>query len=389
MALLLCVILATSFAVSTSKPVSTGLDAFLVDGACDIACESQWWGVEPENTFASDENCKELVCKPISAHFAHSGKVKARSDDPVPLLEDFLVNCDSLCEAEWWLDGLGFESADACRAVVCGVKLAAVESGHEEADEPVAAQAEAQDKVAPVEPASSAPVLRAADDDLASNVRGKRQPVTEMVSDAHEIVMPAPPMAHVSMVPPSPSSTLICYSHSDCPASRTFCASDNRCYDSTACGDTAGHGRLTPVDAICPDGAPEYQEVQVHTPLSVEQVVVYAGQFVDQIQFVLSNSTVLKYGEHGGDVQPPWKVPAGEWITWAKVRQGGNLDSIQFYTNRGNSSPVYGGPGGRKQIFHVDREHQLLGLERSGETMSAPVTGIMQTTREADASAQA
>lgn len=384
MALLMCIVLASSFVLSTSKPVSTGLDAFLVQGQCDIACESQWWSVEPENTFASDNDCKDLVCKPIGAHFANHGRVKTRSDDPVPLLEDFLVNCDSLCEAEWWLDGLGFESADSCRSVACGVQLATD-------PKPVVAQAEPHaDAVAAAEAAASMPVtMHAADDDLASNVRGKRQPVPEMVSDAQEVVMPAPPMAHVSTAPPSPLSALICYSHSDCPASRTFCASDNRCYDSTACGDTAGPGRLTPVDAICPDGAPEYQEVNVHSPPSVDQVVVYAGQFVDQIQFVLSNSTVLKYGEDGGDVQPPWKVPAGEWITWAKVRQGGNLDSIQFYTNRGNSSPVYGGPGGRKQIFHVDREHQLLGLERSGETMSAPVTGITQIPREADATAQA
>ena len=281
---------------------------------------------------------------------------------------------------------------------MCSLQLTPVEQSvaldagkpREEQSEPVselAADATAEDATATIEDTDDAKLPAAADDDLASNVRGERKPTTEIVSDAHEVVMPAPPMAagmHAH-APPSPLTTLVCYSHSECPDSQTFCASDNRCYASSVCADAVGPNRLTAIDSICPHGAPAFNLGSVpQLPPTVKQVVVFAGQFVDQIHFVLSNATVLKYGDEGGDSQQPWKVPDGEWITWVKVRQGGNLDSIQFFTNRGNSSPVYGGQGGRKQIFHVDREHQMFGLERS-DGLAAPITGIVQFERTEDA----
>jgi len=100
---------------------------------------------------------------------------------------------------------------------------------------------------------------------------------------------------------------------------------------------------------------------------------------------VLSNGEVVKFGPEGGVMQEEFTVPPSEWITWIKVKQGEHLDSIQFYTNRGTPSPFYGGPGGRKAIFHVKRGNEVIGLARinDGEAVSPSIKGIEEQTHRA------
>jgi hypothetical protein len=112
-------------------------------------------------------------------------------------------------------------------------------------------------------------------------------------------------------------------------------------------------------------------------PVAVAEVEVYVGHFVDQIRFVLTNGTTLKFGPDGGSKQESWVVPTGEWVTWVKVRQGGSLDSVQFFTNRGSGSPQYGGQGGKKAIFHVARGNEIISLVRDeGAEVAPPLIGI-------------
>lgn len=194
-----------------------------------------------------------------------------------------------------------------------------------------------------------------------------------------------------------------CYRHADCAAD-SFCSVSNRCAPALRCSHASdASDATTPIDGLCPMGPPEATSnfsqavsknkaapmaaaaLDPEAPAATVQLRVYAGHFVDQVRFVLSNGTVTKFGEDGGQLQPVFTVPEGEWITWIKVYQGSNLDGIQFYTNRGSSSEQFGGSGGKKHVFHVDKGSEVFGLDFAPGSGSAafapPIVGIQQRPR--------
>jgi hypothetical protein len=181
-----------------------------------------------------------------------------------------------------------------------------------------------------------------------------------------------------SLLPKGP-----CYKHAAC-TDAGYCAADLKCHSIMACKPGVAENAVRPIDGLCPAVDPEAAAAaaaaaaEAAIPVAIAKIQVYVGHYVDQIRFVLSNGETVNFGPEGGTMQEEYVVPAGEWITWIKVRQGEHLDSIQFYTNRGKSSPFYGGPGGRKAIFHVKRGNEVIGLTRSAgaDEVSPPVKGI-------------
>lgn len=59
-----------------------------------------------------------------------------------------------------------------------------------------------------------------------------------------------------------------------------------------------------------------------------------------------------EYGGNGGSYKI-WKVPDNEHITQYIIRSGSRVDALQFFTDQGNSSPYFGGNGGKKRTVTV------------------------------------
>lgn len=431
---------------SWSAPVApVGLEAWLYPTTCYDSCDSQWWNLEPAQ-FESAEECQAFVCGPILAFADITGQdptALARDDMPMALLEDFIVNCGAMCDAEWWVDGTGLESASHCRRAICTRKMppkvveapstpdgngfvnasseepsavvdastlsvtAALKSGNRSAAEPTEGHTIAETSVPVPEPPAvilkvEAPSAATAPATLDAHVlsrtvrpprkQAKLAKTTEQLaaratSDAAASIAATDVSegnAAAAVAAPSPYIALPagkCYKHATCGATG-YCAANMRCLPVQTCSHSPDAATFKPIDGMCPfvnaDAAAEAASTAVPmVPLAIQEIKVFSGHFVDQIQILLNNGTVIKYGADGGELQqPPFVVPVGEWITWLKVRQGGNLDSIQFYTNRGTSSKSYGGPGGSKKIFHVSRGNELIGLHRDESGVAQPITGI-------------
>lgn len=107
----------------------------------------------------------------------------------------------------------------------------------------------------------------------------------------------------------------------------------------------------------------------------VTQVRVYHGGALDGIRFTLRNpekkqlilksfalsNSVLVGFETGGSSD--WLVPNGEVIAKMYVRNGAWIDAIQFETDRGTVSPMFGNNGGHKSVLEVPhKEKAFLGM---------------------------
>lgn len=101
---------------------------------------------------------------------------------------------------------------------------------------------------------------------------------------------------------------------------------------------------------------------------TLERIEVRSGDLVDFVTFVYSDGERLTTGDGDGNPQEPFDLKSGETITEIRGGQGGLLDSIQFITDAGRESPVYGGSGGDRYSALVQPGMQIIGLERGAGT---------------------
>lgn len=93
---------------------------------------------------------------------------------------------------------------------------------------------------------------------------------------------------------------------------------------------------------------------------------VRSGHRVDAITFDYrtNNGAVLsrKFGGGGGKDNAPFILGEGEFVVKVRGRCGDSLDAIQFVTNTGRASPMYGGNGGKPFEIEAPAGFELSGM---------------------------
>merc|ERR1712176_526467 len=89
------------------------------------------------------------------------------------------------------------------------------------------------------------------------------------------------------------------------------------------------------------------------------------GDRIDAIKLSYGDGT--ESAKIGGSGEPAvkefqWKVPPGESITGIKVRAGWLIDGMQFQTDKGSISPLFG-RGPCQNIITAGSDKSLLGLK--------------------------
>ncbi len=99
-------------------------------------------------------------------------------------------------------------------------------------------------------------------------------------------------------------------------------------------------------------GRPFEDSVDVIAHGSITKVVVRCADEVDSIRLFYGKSGAAgnKYGGDGGKEQE-WEVPEDEQIVRVEGRAGERIDRLQFFTDKGTASPVFGGKGGKPFVF--------------------------------------
>lgn len=135
---------------------------------------------------------------------------------------------------------------------------------------------------------------------------------------------------------------------------------------------------------LCPSFAPNcpwrnatYKTCQARNR-RVKAITVWAGEFIDAIQFQYDDLTNLTFGSSGGLPQPTWNVPPGEYLTQYTMQIAGvGVGGVEFYgiafnTSGGTVSPWYGANswyGAVNETQMADQGSHIVGLEglvRSG-----------------------
>ena len=79
--------------------------------------------------------------------------------------------------------------------------------------------------------------------------------------------------------------------------------------------------------------------------LQLKQIKIGAGDALDSIQFVFSdgmqNIELSKIGGDGGN-KHEWNIPMNQMVSEIRLWVGNMINGIQFFTQSGESSPVYG-----------------------------------------------
>lgn len=76
--------------------------------------------------------------------------------------------------------------------------------------------------------------------------------------------------------------------------------------------------------------------------LRLKEIRVRSAQLVDSIAFVYADGSKARYGGNGGSDQEPFVLGRNEKIVEIRGRQGTFLDAVEFVTNTGRCSEVYG-----------------------------------------------
>ena len=66
------------------------------------------------------------------------------------------------------------------------------------------------------------------------------------------------------------------------------------------------------------------------------------------------------HGGNGGKKLETWDVPAGEFIVRVEGQSGDRIDNLQFFTDRGNSSPYFGGSKNNHPFIAMDEANRPL-----------------------------
>ena len=88
----------------------------------------------------------------------------------------------------------------------------------------------------------------------------------------------------------------------------------------------------------------------VSTPVLMK-IEARTGTLVDRLEFWFSDGSLEIYGGDGGSPRQTFWLRPGEYIEGICGRTGDALDQVQFRTNTGRRSPMYGGYGGQPFFF--------------------------------------
>jgi len=99
------------------------------------------------------------------------------------------------------------------------------------------------------------------------------------------------------------------------------------------------------------------------------KITVRAGHLIDQVAFHYSDGMVTSMG--GNRVErlcvDEFALQDGEYFTAVKVREGDSLDAIQFETNLGRKTPMWGNEsGGEPYTMAASDGNQIWRLENKG-----------------------
>eukprot|EP00808_Paulinella_micropora_P022129 g1925.t1 len=99
---------------------------------------------------------------------------------------------------------------------------------------------------------------------------------------------------------------------------------------------------------------PPTRHLSLNQPLAITEIRVRSQVYVDRVTFVFNNGATATWGGSGGTPRPDFTLSPNEYVVEVRCKQGAALDSIQFFTNLGRLSPLYGGEGGSAVRFLAD-----------------------------------
>jgi hypothetical protein len=120
-------------------------------------------------------------------------------------------------------------------------------------------------------------------------------------------------------------------------------------------------------------GEPFFDEAPGYSRIA--EVRVWSGSHIDAVQLVYRDrrgySDGYKYGGGGGRLQV-FELRRGESIVAISGRYARLVNELQFHTNQGRSSPIYGRGGGAEFRYEAPRGMEISGLiGRSGGAIDA------------------
>jgi Phosphatidylinositol-specific phospholipase C, X domain/Jacalin-like lectin domain len=86
----------------------------------------------------------------------------------------------------------------------------------------------------------------------------------------------------------------------------------------------------------------------------ITRIEVRHGVWIDALRFTYGSSAGRWHGGTGGKLDT-YKVPEGHKIVRVEGRSGLYIDQLQFFTDKGDRSKLFGGPGGERFQIHADQ----------------------------------
>jgi hypothetical protein len=123
-------------------------------------------------------------------------------------------------------------------------------------------------------------------------------------------------------------------------------------------------------------GGKQFEDSAIPINSRISEVRIRSGKMIDSIQavYTLNNGTLFEASAHGGNggKLDIFRLDADEYIIGISGRSGNMLDSLTILTNK-RSSPIYGGPGGRRDFkIEIPSGNQAVGfIGRSGNQLDA------------------
>lgn len=101
------------------------------------------------------------------------------------------------------------------------------------------------------------------------------------------------------------------------------------------------------------------------TTMELRTIYTTSNRYLNGLQFKFSNESSQHYLYMAGDVtltiSQAWHVPQDEYISQIEVRSGNWIDGVTFITNKGNTSPKYGGDGVSPHVITIPEDYRVVG----------------------------
>lgn len=100
---------------------------------------------------------------------------------------------------------------------------------------------------------------------------------------------------------------------------------------------------LFKIGAVGGTGGGSFDDSVINSPVAT--IAVHAGSYVDALVVTYQNGTQMFHGGGGGQVNNPFTLNSGEFITELIGRAGDYVDQLTIVTNQRRFGP-FGGSGG-------------------------------------------